>query len=116
MGLLGRAIEPVLECVPAALLLAGVPALMPARAAIYEEHLDPYGAVVARERITFFGVHSYRVERVEDAGVSGRPIVSAVRLDMADSARSHRYENAAVPNDPWPQRFDLSVAWNCTAP
>jgi hypothetical protein len=92
------------------------PLSVPARAAIYEEYLDGQGGVQLRHRLPFLAAYAHRVVRAEETGVSGRVELVSTRLPLDDSSQWHRYENATVPNDPWPGEFLLVVAWNCAAP
>lgn len=66
-------------------------------------------AAIIAVPITFTGAYTYGTENIEESTAAGRITASAVRtVDLY----GHVF-NELVPNDPWPDRYELGVEWTC---
>ncbi len=84
------------------------------RPAPYSIYTAPDGSTMTRPAISFVRAYDYRVARMSESGLSGVADLTAARLHFADS-RYVRWVNLTIPNDPWPETYELTVNWTCNA-
>jgi hypothetical protein len=63
--------------------------------------------------IGFLDAYDFVITSSTDSGFGGEAVVSATRwLDLVEGGEVH-WVNLTMPDDPWPDSFELSVAWSC---
>ena len=92
----------------------GEPLPVPDRPAISESVVGADNTIV--QRLSFTDVYDYRVVHHSDGARSGEIQLAATRKLLTDSPPSHYYQNAQIPDDPWPSAFSLVLRWSCPKP
>lgn len=63
--------------------------------------------------IGFLDAYDFVITSFIDSGFGGEAIISATRWrDLVEGGEAH-WVNLTIPDDPWPDNFELSVAWSC---
>jgi hypothetical protein len=109
------------DSLPAAALLTNdgvpgndfVPPNVPARAAPYLLMTAPDGSTRTEPPIGFIQAYDYQLGRPVEAGLSGFVELTGTRFESPLDDQSARWVNLAIPEDPWPQTYDLKISWAC---
>lgn len=63
--------------------------------------------------IGFLAAYDYAVTGVEDRGLLGVAILEAMRREDPFGGDESRWINLRIANEPWPETFELAIAWSC---
>ncbi len=64
--------------------------------------------------IGLLDAYDFDIVSSDDAGISGRAMLGAKRWHEPEAGEV-RWVDLTIPNDPWPESFDLEVSWTCDA-
>ena len=94
-------------------LAAFVVPTLPGRVLPFLEMTHGDGTVTSEVPIEFLRAYDYVVIDLDDRGLSGEATVRATRWEDPYGGDGLRWVNLTIPNDPWPESFELSIGWSC---
>ena len=80
---------------------------LPARVPMYGLSMGIDGPLAGPET-TFMRAYYYRAEEVDDRGSAGTLRAAAARTRL-----QFQVVDDLIPDDPWPETYDLGIAWTC---
>jgi hypothetical protein len=89
------------------------PPNVPARPLPYILETASDGTTRSEPPIGFLGAYDYRLTRLDAKGMTGDADIVGTRWKDPFTSVTNQWVNLVLPNDPWPPRIDLKVAWSC---
>ena len=86
---------------------------LPDRPRPYLEAREGHGAIRSEPPIGFLAAYDYAVTSLEDHGLSGVASIVATRWEDPYDGGGLRWVNLRIPDDPWPDTFELTIDWSC---
>lgn len=86
---------------------------LPDRVLPYLEARPDGGPTRTEPPIGFLAAYGYDVTGVQDHGRSGVATLTATRWEDPYGGDGLRWVNLRIPDDPWPESFELSIGWSC---
>ena len=71
------------------------------------------GATRSEPPIGFLAAYDYAITSLDDRGLSGVANIVATRWEDPYDGGGLRWVNLRIPDDPWPDSFELTIAWSC---
>jgi hypothetical protein len=85
---------------------------LPDRPLPYLESPQGDGTIATYGPIGFLAAYDYVVTELHDGGLSGVATLTATRWDDPYGGVL-RWVNLRIPDDPWPESFQLTITWSC---